>query len=377
MTFAVESHLDMIAAGLGVNPFEFRRRNAITDGDASPIGHRRDFIHCRAVIDAALSRWDWKSPKPKNIGRGIGLYEFPAGNFGRSTVTLTIGADGRITLILGSPDTGTGFHTMAAQLVADRFRVPIDDVSVLQGDTATSGFEAGASGSRLTVTVHQALDDAAGRAKQTLQATAALYFNCSPDQVYQRADGLFEGPSGQVKLRDLAAWAALNGRAPIVEVGTNTPNQSENVTSFAAQIAEVEVDPETGQVVVRRIVTAHDVATVVNPMTHQGQIEGGVVQALGHAMCEQLQLSDGAVVSATLGDYKLPTIADIPVLDTVLVASSGPDRAFFKGIGEISNVAVVPAIANAIYDAVGVRLMELPVSAERIHAALRAMDKPQ
>jgi CO/xanthine dehydrogenase Mo-binding subunit len=374
MTFAVEGHLDMIAADLGVDPFEFRRQNAIADGNVSPIGDRRDFIRSRAVMDAAIAAWDWKRPKQKNIGRGIGLHEFPAGNFGRSTVTLTIGGDGKIMLVLGSPDTGTGFHTMAAQLVAGHFHVPIDEVSVLQGDTATSGFETGASGSRLTVTVGQAIADAAGRAKQALRATAALHLNCSPDQVFQRADGLFEAPSGQISLRDLAAWAALNGRVPIVEMGANTPNQSENVTGFAAQIAEVEVDPETGQVTVRRIVTAHDVGTVVNPTTHQGQIDGGVIQALGQAMCEQLQLVDGAVVSATLGDYKLPTITDIPILDTVLVAGTGEDRNFLKGVGEVSNVAAIAAIANAIYDAVGVRLMELPVSAERIHAALRAMD---
>jgi CO/xanthine dehydrogenase Mo-binding subunit len=375
MTFALESHLDMIAADLGVSPFEFRRRNAIVDGDESPIGDHREFIHCRAVIDAALAKWDWKSPKRKNTGRGIGLCEFPAGNFGRSTVTLTIQADGRITLVVGSPDTGTGFHTVAAQLVANHFRVLVDEVEVVQGDTVTSGFETGASGSRLTVTVHQAIDAAAERAKETLRAIAALYFNCSPGDVRQRADGLFEGPAGHARLKDLMAWAALNGRAPILEIGTNTPNQSENVTGFAAQIAEVEVDPETGQVAVNRIVTAHDVGTVVNPITHQGQIEGGVVQAIGQAMCEHLQLSDGAVVSATLGDYKLPTIADIPILETVLVASSAADRNFLKSIGEMSNVAIAAAIANAIYDAVGVRLMELPLSAERIYAALRAMDK--
>jgi CO/xanthine dehydrogenase Mo-binding subunit len=375
MTFAVESHLDMIAVDLGVNPFEFRQKNAIKDGELSAIGDRRDFIHSRAVMDAALGAWDWRGPKQKNVGRGMGLHEFAAGNFGRSTVSLTVGADGRITLVLGSPDTGTGFHTMAAQLVAGHFQVPIDQVSVLQADTVTSGFETGASGSRLTVTVGQAVADAAGRAKKSLQTTAALYFNCSADQISLRADGVFESPSGQINLKDLAAWAAVNGRAPIVEAGTNTPNQSENVTGFAAQVAEVEVDPETGQVTVRRIVTAHDVGTVVNPVTHQGQIDGGVIQALGHAMCEQLLLSDGAVVSATLGDYKLPTIADIPVLDTVLVESRDADRAFLKGVGEVSNVAAIAAIANAIYDAVGVRLTELPVSAERIYAALQTTDR--
>jgi len=143
------------------------------------------------------------------------------------------------------------------------------------------------------------------------------------------------------------------------------------VTCFAAQVAEVEVDPETGQIKLRKLVSAHDVGTVINPLTHQGQIEGGVVQGIGQALTEHLIIRDGAVTSLNLGDYKLPTAMDIPELTTVLVESEGgPAPHAGKAIGEMSNVAVPAAIANAVFDAIGARLTELPITAERVYAAL-------
>ena len=147
------------------------------------------------------------------------------------------------------------------------------------------------------------------------------------------------------------------------------------VTSFCAQVAEVEVDPETGQVRLHKLVTAHDVGTVLNPLTHQGQIEGGVVQGIGQALTEQLLVQDGAVSSLHLGDYKLPTDMDIPELTTVLVETKGGPAPYAgKAVGELSNVAVPAAIANAVFDAIGVRLTELPVTAEKVYTGLRAKE---
>jgi CO/xanthine dehydrogenase Mo-binding subunit len=138
------------------------------------------------------------------------------------------------------------------------------------------------------------------------------------------------------------------------------------------------VDPETGQVQLRKLVTAHDVGTVINPLTHQGQIEGGVVQGIGQALTEHLQVQDGAVTTLHLGDYKLPTALDIPELTTVLVETkTGPAPYAGKAVGELSNVAVPAAIANAVFAAVGVRLMELPVTAEKIYAGRQAREDQQ
>jgi CO/xanthine dehydrogenase Mo-binding subunit len=148
------------------------------------------------------------------------------------------------------------------------------------------------------------------------------------------------------------------------------------VTSFVAQVAEVEVDRETGQVRLRRFVTAHDVGTIINPLTHQGQIEGGFVQGMGQALIEQLSDREGDMTALNLGDYKLPTMADIPELTTVLLESkAGPTPYEGKSIGESSNVAPPAAIANAVYDAVGVRITDLPITAEKVYNALRAKER--
>jgi CO/xanthine dehydrogenase Mo-binding subunit len=155
-------------------------------------------------------------------------------------------------------------------------------------------------------------------------------------------------------------------------VGSFTTGHSD-VTSFVVQTAEVEVDPETGCVRLHKIVSAHDVGTVINPLTHQGQIDGGVMQGIGQALTEHLIKEDGAVVNANLGDYKLPTMADAPALETVLIETRhGPAPYEGKAIGELSNVAVAAAIANAVDDACGVRITDLPITAEKVYSALQA-----
>jgi CO/xanthine dehydrogenase Mo-binding subunit len=323
-------------------------------------------LRCQETIEAGARAFGWDKPKPAGIGRGISIYEHPPGNFGRSTVALTMGSDGRIAIQLGSPDTGTGFHTIAAQLVAEHFGLSASEVDVVQGDTLSSGFEAGASGQRLTTTIGQAIAAAADKMKQDLAALAAERLNCAPADIRMGADGSFSAATASIDRRALMGWAAERGKAPLTCQGENKPGPSDR-TSFAAHFAEVAVERETGQVRIKRIVTAHDVGTIVNPILHQGQIEGGLVQAIGQAMSEQLVLKDGAVITAHLGDYKLPTVMDIPELETVLLPGGGGAAPFSTtAIGEMSNVALPAAITNAVFDAVGVRLLELPVSAEKV-----------
>jgi CO/xanthine dehydrogenase Mo-binding subunit len=367
VAFAVESHIDMIAHEIGLDPLEMRRRNAIAEGDLTPLGERRRHLRCRETIEAGTRAFGWDKPKPVGIGRGVSIYEHPSGNFGLSTVTLTLAADSRITLMLGSPDTGTGFHTIAAQLIAEHFGVCVDEVDVAQGDTLVSGFEAGASGQRLTTTIGQAIAAAADKMKRDLAALAAERLNCAPSDIRMGEDGSFSASGATIDRRTLMSWAAARGKAPLSCQGENTPGGPSDRTSFVAHFAEVAVDRETGQVRLKRLVSAHDVGTIVNPIMHQGQIEGGLVQAIGQAMSERIVLKDGVVITAHLGDYKLPTIMDIPQLETVLLPGGDGAAPFSTtSIGEMSNVALPAAITNAVFDAVGVRLLELPVSAERV-----------
>jgi xanthine dehydrogenase molybdenum-binding subunit len=244
--------------------------------------------------------------------------------------------------------------------------VSTDEVEVALGDTLSTGFESGAGGQRLTLTAGQAIADAAVKMKEALAVVAAERLNCAPSDVQMDANGSFSASGTTIDLKSLTGWAASRGKTPFSVKGESSAKPPD-VTGFVAHFAEVEVDGETGQVRVRRIVTAHDIATVINPLLHQGQIEGGLVQSLGQAMCEQVVVKDGAVITAHLGDYKLPTIMDIPELETVLLPGGvGPAPYNTAAIGEMSNVAVPAAITNAVFDAVGVRLVELPVSAERI-----------
>ena len=234
------------------------------------------------------------------------------------------------------------------------------------GDTLSTDFESGAGGQRLTMTAGQAIADAAGKMKELLAALAAERLNCAPSDVRMDPDGSFSASGTSIDLKSLMGWAESRGKASLSAKGESSAKPPD-VTGFVAHFAEVEVDRETGQVRVRRIVTAHDIGTVINPILHQGQIEGGLVQALGQAMCEQIVFKEGAVISAHLGDYKLPTIMDIPELETVLLpGGAGPAPFETAAIGEMSNVAVPAAITNAVFDAVGVRLVELPVSPEKV-----------
>ena len=373
VTFAVESHIDMIARELGLDPVEFRRRNAIEEGDATPLGAKRRHLRCRETIDAGAKAFGWDKPKAEGIGRGISIYEHPPGNFGRSTVKLSMSAEGKLALLLGSPDTGTGFHTIASQLVAEHFSLAPEEIEVAQGDTLSADFEAGASGQRLTTTIGQAIGDAATKMKEALTALAAERLNCAPSDIRIGADGSFSTSGTSIDRRALMGWAAERGKTPLTVAGENTPGKPNDVTGFVAHFAEVAVDRETGQVRLKRMVTAHDIGTIVNPILHQGQIEGGLVQAVGQAMSERVVLKDGAVITAHLGDYKLPTIADIPALETVLLPGGRGAAPFdTTAIGEMSNVAVPAAITNAVFDAVGVRLTELPIRAEEVFAGLAA-----
>jgi CO/xanthine dehydrogenase Mo-binding subunit len=274
------------------------------------------------------------------------------------------------------PDTGTGSLTILQQIVAEELQVPLESVTVVSGDTDTATLDAGAGGSRVTHGAGQATLAASRAVKQALIELSERILGTESGSVQLR-NGAFEADGGKsITMTALMARAVELEEAPISRIGEYTPPGAPDVTSFVAQVAEVEVDRETGQVRLRRFVTAHDVGTIINPLTHQGQIEGGFVQGMGQALIEQLSDREGDMTALNLGDYKLPTMADIPELTTVLLESkAGPTPYEGKSIGESSNVAPPAAIANAVYDAVGVRITDLPITAEKVYNALRAKER--
>jgi len=376
--FAVETHMDMIAHELGLDPLEFRLRNVLTEGDQAPLGERWQHVRGKETLEAAAQAAGWNTKKPPYVGRGIGMYDREPGAFGPSNATLSIDADARLTLLTGATDTGTGSYTVLQQIVAEELQVPLTAVTVVQGDTDTAAFEVGPGGSRFTHTAGLATQAAARALKEALAALVAQRLGCAPEQVQFQAGHFIAVDGTSLDLATLTAWAAEQGMVPLTRTGSYLPGKPVEVTSFCAQVAEVEVDPETGQVRLRKLMTAQDVGTVLNPLTHQGQIEGGVVQGIGQALTEHLQVQDGAVTTLHLGDYKLPTTMDIPELTTVLIETKGGPAPYAgKAVGELSNVPLPAAIANAVFDAVGVRLTELPVTAEKVFAGLRAKESGQ
>jgi CO/xanthine dehydrogenase Mo-binding subunit len=370
--FALESHIDEIARQLGIDALEFRRKNLIVDGDETASGERFEHVRVHETLQAAVEAANYHRQKPPHVGRGIAIGDRPAGG-GQSTAEITLQPDGRV--ILGTPifDQGTGTYTTLCQVVAEELRVPLERIQIDIWNTDAIPFDSGVAGSRATRINTIAAYEAVQETKRELLGLAARTLGW-PEESLTFAAGEIRCAEREAAIRwtDVLARAgtSVTGRAHIEERGRS------HITSFAAQVAEVAVDPETGEVTLLRFTTAHDVGQIVNPIGHQGQIEGAVMQGLGYALMEELQVEDGRVTNLSFGDYKLPTMPDAPPLTTVLVESAngvGPYR--IKGIGESPLTPVAPAIANAVADAIGVRIRDLPLTAEKVYRALHG-DRP-
>ena len=367
--FALESHTDIVAEELGMDPGEFRLKNIIGEGEEDATGQRLQSVRFREVLQAALDAANWKgSKRHPNRAQGVALFGRHTGA-GDSGIVVTVESDGTFTVISPTFDQGAGTHTILQQLVAEEMRVSLEQVRVMAGSTDVAPYDSGARSSRVTYVASHAVVEACSQVRAELTARAGRLLECELDEVVIN-DGKFclrQDPSQQVSLRQLM----VRTKSPLsITVQENLP-QPADVTYFCAQVADVETNPETGEIVVHRFVTAHDVGTIINPTMHQGQIEGGVVMGLGQAFMEELVMENGRVMNANAGDYKLPTIADIPKLKTVLVRSGGALAPYnAKAIGELSNNSPPAAVANAIANGTGVRLFELPITAERIYHAL-------
>ncbi len=331
--FALESHTDLLAAELGIDPVEFRLKNMVSPGEEDSVGRNLSAISAREVLQAAV---DAAGPMPSNpvpgFGRGVAIFGRQIGG-GAAGVVVTAEEDGSFTVLSPTVDVGTGTHTIEQQMVASEFDVPLHKVRVRSGDTDSTPFDEGPRASRVTYTEGTAVFKACNQIKEMLADGASL---------------------------------------PLTVTYEHDAFQAEDVMYFSAQVADVQVDLETGDVRVQRMVTAHDVGTVINPLGHQGQINGGFATGFGLAMTEEFITEDGRILNGHLGDYKLPNVRDLPPLETVLVPSIGGMGPYdAKAIGELANNATAAAIANAVASASSARLFELPVTAERVYRALK------
>ena len=367
--FAAESHIDCVARKLGMDPYEFRLKNLITEGDETLTGGHYKGIQAKETLKAAGAAAGYKSAKPANVGRGVAMgYRGPGG--GNTSLKILLKPDGSIVIQTALFEQGTGTYTTLRQIVAEELSCNPAEIQIEVLDTDSGvPFDSGIGGSRGTRVATGVACQAARDAREKLFALS---------------EKLLGWPAGEIKLagseiirtgtKERCRWNDL-----LSQVGRSIQGEAVNrddahspVTAFAAQVAEVFVDPDTGEVQLRRLTTAHDTGVIVNPVGHQGQIDGGVVQGIGYGLIEYLPVRDGQVQTANFGEYKIPNVKDIPALKTVIVQSaSGVGPYNVKGIGENPISPVAPAIANAIEDAVGVRIRDLPITSEKIYKALR------
>jgi carbon-monoxide dehydrogenase large subunit len=369
--FASESHIDLIARELKMDPAKFREINLVGEGEENALGKSWGGVKAGETLRAALEAAGWKTPKRANVGRGVAMYERGTGA-GKVWVNLTAEPDGTFTVFTVAGDQGTGLQTILCQTVAAEMEVPYERVRCRIGATSDVNYsvDVGFGGSRSTNINSAAAVQASGELRKKLLELAANRLGCAADQVSYRA-GKFSVRERGGKGLSLQEIVAASGAPVTVSVETEVPRKGSS-TSFIAQVAEVEVDPETGRVKLHKFVTAHDVGTIINPLGHQGQIDGEAIMAIGSGLMEELLQDQGKVITTNLGEYKIPSIGDIPRLRTVLIQGrNGPGPYEAKGIGEHANVSPPAALANAVQDAVGVRLFDLPLTSEKVYRALR------
>ncbi len=366
-SFAMESHLDEVARRLEMDSLEFRMKNILREGQRTPMNELFADIRAEETLVAAIERSGYDAPKRPGTGRGIAMCARPAGG-GESYAEVVLNADASVVVRTPIFEPGTGAYTMFAQVAAEVLGVGIGSVDVQVWDTDAVPFDSGVAGSRTTRMALPAVHEAAEAALGDLLQASAEQTGWPVEDLTSQDGRIWNAEGGSV------SWASVIEAAegPVSGRGHSQVTGQPEHTAFAAQVAEVEVDQETGQVTVVRFTSAHDVGTIINPIAHQGQINGAVVMGIGYALQEELLTDAGRVTTLSLADFKLPNVADLPTMETALVTSTAGAAPYdAKAIGEVPLLGVAPAIANAIRDATGVRMKDLPITAERLLTELR------
>jgi CO/xanthine dehydrogenase Mo-binding subunit len=395
VTFASEQQIDEIARRLSMEPMALRRRNIKRPGDVWFGGqqvHSNELAACLDVIDREMPPAATASPDDAmKRGRGVAISAHISGLLASGAIVRML-EDGTLLLNTGAVDIGQGSNTALTQICAEALKVPVDRVAIASPDTDGSPYNWGTTASRVTYVTGRSVVAAAGEVERQLKQHASEMMECDPADLELK-------PGGEVALKGVpgksVSFAAISGRAhwaaggPII--GSHTwvfdqktvdpkramvlglPFQQIGIFSFSAVAVEVEVDTVTGKVRVVQACAASDVGRVINPVMASGQVEGAFVQGMGFALTEEMVWDGGRLANPTLMDYKIPTMAELPESMRVFFVDSheptGPFGA--KSVGELGINGVAAAIANAIHDATGARLSRLPMTGERVLAALR------
>jgi 4-hydroxybenzoyl-CoA reductase subunit alpha len=401
--FAFESMLDQIAARAGLDPVELRRRNLLKAPCITPNGLRVTSYGLPECIERVAERSGWRERRGKlGEGRGIGFAcsHYVSGaanpiirsNMPHTTVHIKIDRDAGITVYSGASEIGQGSDTMHVQIVAEVLGVRPERIRLVAADTELTPVDLGSYSSRVTFMAGNACLDAARNMRDQIVRAVGRKFDCETEELETRDEAVFtkDGPGVRVSF-DEAVALAMVGEGALVAKGTYAPPEQARggkfkgagvgpspSYSYSAQAVEVKVDRETGQVKVERVVAAHDCGRALNPLAVDGQVQGSVYMGMGQAVQEEMVWRDGRLMNPSFLEYRLPTTLETPQIESIIVESIDPEGPFgAKEAGEGSLAAAIPAIANAIYDAVGVRITDVPITPERVLAALRAKEQAE
>jgi putative selenate reductase molybdopterin-binding subunit len=390
--FALESHVDEVAAALGEDPLEFRRRNHVQEGDDQPIaevlgegkeGFKQIIRSCglpQAIqLGAKAIGWKDRARRKKSgsgpVRRGVGMAivmqasGIPGVDMGAASIKMN--EDGSFNLLMGATDIGTGADTMFCQIAAESLGVTIEKIIPYSSDTDMTPFDPGAYASSTTYISGRAVEKAARLVLQQITEVGAKMLEMKPEDAVVHT-GKVCAPDGRFVTYEQVCLSSLYQKDQFQIMATASHMSYDSPPPFAAVFVEVEVDTETGLVRVLRIVEAVDCGQVVNPQMAEGQVEGAALQSLGYALYERMPFdAQGRMQFRSFRDYTIAAATDAPELTTILVPTHEPTGPFgAKAIAEIPINGPAPAIANAVAHATGVRIREIPLTPERVLAAL-------
>ena len=389
-TFAIESSMDMLAKEAGIDPLEFRRINRNEPGDVTPQDLRITSCGLKECIDAVEKELDWNASKRKGEGVGLASLIHVGGGAriyksdGCGTI-LKMDDFGKVEIFTGATDMGQGSDNIIAQIVAEELGLHVEDIRVIHTDTNVCPWDVGAHASRTTFVAGNSALGAAKKVKKELFETASRELDAHVDDLVARDRMIFvkETPETSIDIGKLLRKIHFSAKGNMLmaeyfydpdneNMGKDFKGNMSMAYTFGTHGAHVRVDEDTGKVEVLKYVAAHDVGRAINPLLLDGQVYGGVMMGIGYALTEQVIHEKGEIMNPNFRDYKVLTAKDAvpieaPVIETI--DENGPYGA--KGIGEPGCVPTAPAIANAIYNATGVRIKDLPITPEKILAALK------
>ena len=369
-SFGAETVVDEICEKIGMDPLEFRLLNGAKEGTRRSTGMANPVIGCIETAEAAKAHEHYNTPLDgPNRGRGVAS-GFWINGAGPACATANVNYDGTVNLIIGSVDIG-GLRAASAQQFAEVLGIPAEDVNPQVGDTESIGYTSMTGGSGAAFKTGWACYEAGQDVKRQMLERAALLWETSADEV-ELVDGVFQhksDPELRMPFKELAGMLSSTG-GPVV--GRANMDPSGAGSAFATNIVDVEVDPETGKVTVLRYTALQDAGKAVHPSYVEGQMQGGVAQGIGWALNEEYFMSeDGQMQNSSFLDYRMPTALDLPMIDTVIVEVSNPGHPYgVRGVAEVPIVAPLAAMANAIHDAVGVRMTNLPMNPAAVTKAI-------